>query len=175
MTCVAGIVRAGQVWIGADSAASTDDLVSIRAPKLFRLGGLLVGFAGSYRAAQILQYGVELPEASTPALEWLATAFVDVLRTAHRRGGAMRLDAGLDGNTIELLVGYRGGLFEVDGDYAVAEVHDYAAVGSGAPLAIGALAATPKILNPVNRLERALDVAERHCPSVRGPFSIVKL
>lgn len=176
MTCVAGIARASQVWIGADSAASTDDLIATRTPKVFRLGELLVGFAGGYRAAQVLRFGIELPEHDPrlSSVEWLSTIFVDALRSAHRRSGVMRSEAGLDLNTTAFLIGYRGGLYDLDGEYAVTEVSDYAAIGDGAAVALGSLATTPRILKPVRRLELALAASEKHCPSVRGPFLILK-
>lgn len=174
MTCVAGVVRSGRVWIGADSAATTDDLVALRQPKVFQVGGLTVGFAGSYRAAQVLRFGIEFPpDTAADPLEWLSTAFVDVLRAAHRRAGAMRLESGLDACTTAFLVGYRGGLYDLDGEYAVTEVRDYAAVGAGASLAMGVLAVTSR-MRPARRVELALQTAEKHCPSVRGPFLILE-
>lgn len=177
MTCIVGIAWRGSVFIGGDSAAVTDELIATRGPKVFQVGDMLVGFAGSYRAAQVLQYGIELPNHPDDMsdIEWLSTLFVDGLRSAHRRAGAIRIEAGIDGSTIALLLGYRGGLYEVDGEYAVSHVTGHSSVGSGASVALGALHATRKGKDPRKRVLIALEAAAACCNGVRAPFAIMKI
>lgn len=176
MTCAVGIVRSGRVWIGADSAATSDDLIATRAPKVFRAGPLLVGFAGSYRSAQVLEHGLEVPSQADGQsdLAWLSTTFLDALRQAQRRAGAIRRDAEVDGSATAYLIGYRGALYELDGEYAIGVVGEYAAIGSGGAVALGSLHATPA-LSPRRRVEAALEAAACHCVGVRAPFSVVAL
>ena len=56
MTCIAGLIEDGNIWIGGDSAAVTHYRMMKRADtKVFINGPFLIGFTSSYRMGQILQ------------------------------------------------------------------------------------------------------------------------
>ena len=64
MTCVIGIVDNGKVWMGGDSAAidSEEETITLRKdPKVFRNEDFLIGFAGTYRLGQLIQYMFNCP------------------------------------------------------------------------------------------------------------------
>ncbi|MCZ4093157.1 hypothetical protein [Sinorhizobium psoraleae] len=83
-------------------------------------------------------------------------------------GYAQRHHEGERGGTF--LVGYAGRLFKIDADYQVAEpVDGFGACGCGEQIALGALFASSDA--PAReRLEIALNAAERFSAGVRGPF-----
>ena len=70
------------------------------------------------------------------------------------------------------IIGVRGRIFIVESDYQVIEpAARFAAVGSGAPYALGSLATSKG--SPVARVRQALAVAERFCAGVRAPFHVL--
>ena len=74
-----------------------------------------------------------------------------------------------------LLVGARGRLFRMCGDFQIAEPYNgFDAIGSGGPYALGALHATAKH-EPVARIRLALTTAETFTPNVRRPFTVCQL
>jgi len=141
--------------------------------KVFRKDEYLFGFTTSFRMGQLIRYAMELPRPRPPRkLEaFMATEFVDSLRKCFKDGGWARTeDEREEGGTF--LVGVRGRLFTIYGDYQVASAADgFAAVGCGDQIALGALYATAATrMKPRARLLVALRAAERFSAGVRGPF-----
>ena len=177
MTCIAAVRHGDSVLVGGDSAGTRGGSweMNVRADsKVFRNGPYLFGFTTSFRMGQLLRYRLTLPEPPKrgDVLGFMATEFVDAVRKALKDGGFSKTEAGAEeGGEFVVAVGSR--LFTVHSDYQVAEHADaYAAVGCGAAVALGALAATPK-QPPKARLRTALRAAERHSAGVRGPFRIL--
>lgn len=102
---------------------------------------------------------------------YMVTEFVDAVRDCLKKGGyAEKHNEAEQGGTF--LVGYAGHLFEIHGDYQVAETVDgFSACGCGDMIALGALAATVGD-PPLERLYKALQAAERFSGGVRSPFHI---
>lgn len=174
MTCTVGIVHEGYVWIGSDSAASNGYAVTLRRdPKVWRVGEFVIGIAGSFRMADLLRYRLEPPPLpdGEDLHRYMATAFVDAIRTLFKDGGFGQQINGEDCGG-QFLVGIRGRLFHIDPDFQVGEKDaDYDAIGAGAPYALGALHYAPGD-PPLFRLTRALEAAVEHADGVRRPFVI---
>lgn len=180
MTCVAGVVDEGIVYMGADSAGVAGfDLVVRADGKLFRRGDFLIGFCGSFRIGQLLRYRLKLPvhQDGVDVHEFMATQFVDSVRECLREGGCERKrDEVVSGGTF--LVGYRSRLFQIESDYQVGEAAaGIDAVGCGAPAALGAMSALRDVnaLRGPNLVHAALQAAERLNAGVRGPFQVQAL
>lgn len=181
MTCIVGIKdpKTGLVHMGGDSAVSAGSAVQIRKdPKVFRLGSnMLVGMCGSIRRMQLLRFVLDVPEfrpTKTSVEKYLNTAFIDAVRACFDKGGALYRAHGED-YCDKFLVGFEGQLFEIDADFQIGTpATDYAACGSGAQVALGAMHATAG-LDPVARVRRALVAAETFAAGVRGPFVIETL
>jgi hypothetical protein len=175
VTCVAGIAEEGRVWIGADSAASDNvGCLALRAaPKVFRLGNMVIGCSGSFRASQLIRYKLSVPEHKRGALDkWMATTFVEGLRKALMDGGHTVKKDNEEMAELWMLVGVRGRLFQVEGDFQVGEnVHGFDAVGSGAEAALGALFAR-RTGGPRARIMSALKAASAFRVDVRPPFRL---
>lgn len=183
MTCVAGIVHAGEVYIGADSAGvdacygltvRADEKVFVRERSGTRW---VFGFCGSFRIGQLLRYSLDIPEPEDDddPTKFMVTKFVDAVRCCLAEGGALRTTKKYREEAGTFLVGLRGDLFTIEGDLQVARAVDpYAAIGCGDHLAVGAmhaLADTRK--RPEAKIEAALAAAERYSAGVRGPFHVV--
>lgn len=175
MTCIAGLVDSGRVYLGGDSAG-TDANFAIacrQEPKVFRVGELAIGFCQSFRMGQILHFVMDPPPFTGHDPErWMVRKFIPAAQRAFKAGGYGKEKSGeRTGGTF--LVGVRGRLFVVESDYQVGERTDrFDAIGCGADAALGALYATPGG-DPGERLRIALEAAEATSAAVRRPFRYV--
>ncbi|MDP2275299.1 MAG: hypothetical protein Q8K32_31425 [Archangium sp.] len=175
MTCIAAVVERGQVTMGADSAGVDGwSLVIRKDAKIFSRGEFLIGFTTSFRMGQLLRHTLKLPPlpARASALNrYMVVDFVNALRACFKDHGWSTTK---DGQELAgtFLVGVRGRLFTINGDYQVGESrHAFSAVGCGADLALGAMFASEN-LRPRRRVLLALRAAEHGSAGVRGPFLV---
>jgi ATP-dependent protease HslVU (ClpYQ) peptidase subunit len=180
MTCIVGIEDKGRVLIGADSAGTAGGLRQrVRSDeKVFTADGFAFGFTTSFRMGQLLRYRLTPPPfiEGMGLDEYMATHFVDQVRAVFKQGGYAVVENGTErGGTF--LVGVRGRLYSVEGDYQVAHTpHGYEAVGCGDDLAIGSLFTTaknPKMSARV-RCRTALEAAAMFSAGVAPPFNFVE-
>jgi hypothetical protein len=147
--------------------------------KVFRNGKYLFGFTTSFRMGQLIRHALEPPTPpKTPGQldRFMSTTFIDAIRDCLKAGGWARRDNDREeGGTF--LVGVRGRLYSVEEDFQVGQAADgYAAVGSGAAVALGALYASALMpMSPRRRVKVALRAAERFNAGVRGPFVCLSL
>ncbi len=177
MTCIAGLVHEGQVYIGGDSAGVGRLFLTVRADqKVFRNGPFLMGFTTSFRMGQLLRYSFNPPahHPDTDTYKYMVTEFIDAVRKCLKSGGYARKDKEEElGGTF--LVGYKGRLFNIEDDYQVGEAAiGFDAVGCGQDIALGSLYSTVG-LEPEARIKKALEAAERFSAGVRSPFVVDRL
>lgn len=180
MTCIAGLVEVnGRVWIGGDSAGSNQYQLTVRRdPKVFRIGDILFGTAGSFRMAQLLRCAF-MPPPHPDGMDterYLVKVFIDAVRQLFKDAGAAKaVNDQEQGNYF--LLGYRRQLWRVEPDYQVGQaLEGYDAVGTGAEVAFGALyvlqhGGAPS-LTPRDKIRLTLEAAEQWQPAVRRPFTI---
>lgn len=177
MTCVVGVAEAGNVLIGADSAAISGwDLIVRADKKIFRNDGFLIGFTTSFRMGQILQYSFSPParNADIDVSRYMRTAFVDSIREALKRGGFAKKESEVESGGI-FLIGYEGHLFQMDSDFQVIEsIDNVLGIGCGGQIALGSMFSTVG-KTPHYRIMKALEAAEHYSAGVRGPFTILRL
>ena len=86
---------------------------------------------------------------------------------------------GEESSTTNALVGYRGGVWLMEGaDLQIERLRDpYVTIGSGGIVALGALYATKDIvdMDPEKRVKLALEAACRYNAACRAPFTILSL
>lgn len=176
MTCIVGIVYDGIVYIGGDSASSTDNQISVRKdPKVFKHGDAVIGFTTSWRMGQILRY--EMPPIThtlgQDVHQELVRTYIPALRKVAKDAGCVQQHSGAD-YLGTFLIGLAGRLFYVESDFQVGEpTTPYWAVGSGAAYALGALAVTAVSgLGPLARIEQAIEIAQQFSPFVRKPVNV---
>ncbi|GAA4439448.1 hypothetical protein [Phytohabitans houttuyneae] len=178
MTVIAGLVDNGTVLLGGDSAGVGGYQMTVRRDaKTFVNGPYVFGFCGSFRMGQLLRHAFTppVPPSDVDLERFMCTTWIDAVRQALKDGGYARIDDGQEsGGTF--LVGVRGRLFEVHGDYQVGEALDgYSAVGCGDDVALGVLYATAgSDMVGEDRIVLALRAAERHSAGVRGPFTLTR-
>jgi len=179
MTCIVGIVHKQAVYIGGDSAScetESFDRNRIKQPKVFVNGPMLIGWCGSFRMGQLLQYSLKIP--TKPKLmddmRFMTTRFIDEVRRCFSNNGYGFTPEHEDNEGGTFLVGFNGKLYEVQDDFQVSEwERDYAAIGSGGRFALGSLYMTEDI-EPVTRITKALEAAEHFNSGVVAPFYVMK-
>jgi len=175
LTCIVGLVDKGDVYIGGDSAGVAGLSLSIRADeKVFGNGPFIMGFTSSFRMGQLLRYKFSPPAQTVHQddMEYMVTSFIDACRTCFSQNGFGDKDATRGGS---FLVGYKGSLYTIEGDYQVGKLHaPFDSVGCGSDLALGALYATEG-LPPEKRINLALQAASTFSAGVSPPFVVLRL
>lgn len=173
MTAIVAVpdVRRKRLVMGGDSAVTDDDggLFISATPKVWRAGGYLLGAAGDGPWFAMLS-AVEWPV--VPAAGYPETGLVRDLRDAAKRLGID--DA--DGSALfGAMIDGAPRLWTFSSSLMVDAVPEgvFAAIGSGAAPALGALFAT-KSARADTRVRLALEVAEAFRSDVRGPFTILR-
>ena len=176
MTCIVGLRQGNKVYIGGDSAGITTgwDLTLRADPKVFTLGEYAIGFTTSFRLGQLVRFRLKPPKppkSRRRLYPFMVEQFAEATRECLKTGGmATREKEAEQGGTF--IVGVHGRLFIVESDYQIVEPSlPFAAVGSGAPYALGSLATSRG--NPLARVRRALSIAEQFSAGVRGPFQVL--
>jgi len=183
MTCIVGLALQGNVFLGGDRAAVDGATIFTAAePKVFRRGPFIVGYTTSFRMGQLLEHQLTVPELvnTKDAGSYMRGTFVDALRKLFADAGwrSKRDEREIGG---AFLVGFADRLWHVDEDFQVTRWDEpYAAVGSGAACALGALGGiycleAALFLTPHQVLLAALRAAALHTTTVRGPFDIIAL
>lgn len=174
MTCIAAVVEKDKMYMAADTMMSDGvSKTSLAIPKLFIIGNIMVGFAGSLRAAQVIQYTVDPPEQEEHQddIEYLVCNVVPDIQVALAEAGAIHNDAGMLDTNTEFLLGYKNNLYILQVDFSVIQSpYQYLAIGTGAEVALGALHATNKYkIKPADRLDLAINAAAAIMQSVGKP------
>ncbi|MFD9192974.1 hypothetical protein ACFWCA_32770 [Streptomyces phaeochromogenes] len=176
MTVIVGLVHRKRVHLAGDSAGVTGYQITVRRdPKVFTNGPYAFGFTSSFRMGQLLHHASQAPHPEGDLDRFMATTFIDAVRKCLKDGGWARRDAEQE-EAGTFLVGVHGRLFSVESDYQVAESADqYAAIGCGYDLALGALHATAQLgLPPRERLTAALRAADHHSAGICAPYTFAK-
>lgn len=173
-TCIVGIEDGDTVWIGADTLCSNEEhKFNIGQCKIVRLGDeMLLGAAGSVRVHNILHNEVQPPpraESEQSDLRYIVNQLVPEMRDKLAKGGTLRQEDGVEEVDANVLIGYRGGLYVLWENLAVARpTLGFHAIGSGSLYALGSLHSTRTVRDPRKRLRMALEAASEFCPSVGG-------
>lgn len=183
MTCIVALRHDDKVYVGGDSAAVSGWDVSERADsKVFWNKEFLIGFAGSYRFGQIMQYHFSPPSDDGMAsytlkhypMKYMCVYFIPALRACLKENGFLKSENEQEGTgNGYCIVAHGTGMFRIDSDFQVAVPADpFMAIGSGNDLALGALYATSRKRDPRKRLLLALEASAKFNIGVRGPFVI---
>ena len=124
MTCIAGIVENGTVYIGGGSAGVAGWSLAVRADaKVWATEEFAFGFTSSFRMGQLLRYRLNPPArlVGQSVDQYMVGPWIDAVRQCLKAGGYARTEEGAEkGGTF--LVGYEGRLFEISSDYQVGEL-----------------------------------------------------
>lgn len=175
MTCIVGVIQDSKVFIGADSAGVRGLDVWVRKdPKVFKNGEFIIGCTSSFRMIQLLRFSFRPPKMHTDqdVYQYMCVDFVNEVRKCFKEGGFAEIDKYVESGG-SFLVGYKGRLFGIEGDFQVSESSDgYNSVGCGESFALAALDALPKEMSAEDKIRRALEIAAYRSGGVRPPFLI---
>lgn len=181
MTCIAGAIKNGEVWIGGDAVSiGRGDNVRLGAhPKVFSHGEFLIGSSGTVHVHQVIQYLFEPPEINDDLMAYMVKGFATDLRVAMKEeGGEITVNGNVEMDA-RLLVGVRGRLFVIDSGYGVFEPrHPFAAVGCADQEAMAAMFTAHALRPDVGGdkiVEHGLLAAVEFDANIRPPFTILKL
>jgi ATP-dependent protease HslVU (ClpYQ) peptidase subunit len=178
MTCIVAVKSGGRVLLGGDSAGVAGYVTrAVARPKVFASGEYVIGYTSSFRMGQLLEFGFSPPVLypEEDVFRAMVARFIPGLRQALKDGGWSKTENGHETGG-SFLVGIRGRVFEVHGDFQVFEPLDgISAVGCGNEFALGSLAASEEAgVGPRESVMRALKAAARFSGGVCEPFHVVE-
>ena len=179
MTCIVALEHSGAAWIASDAFMGSAHMRDATdRPKFFARGGMAIGYAGSFRVAQLIEHRAQFRARASgeDVQRYLVTEVARKIRSLLRREGASITDShGTDSQDADFIVCLRGEVWTLQEDYSVIRsAHGFAAIGAGQAFALGALAATPK-MDPRRRLLAALGAAGKLSPQVCAPFHVCEV
>lgn len=185
MTCIIGVEHKGIIYIGGDSLGTNGWMGrTLSNRKVFRVGEFLIGCAGSVRLVQLIQYhlSVRAQEENESDEHYIVVGFVDALRKCLKDYGFATVENGKEEfNYSQFILGYRGQLYQIQGEYNVCCHPDgIEVIGSGSEFAFGAISALleselPDALNVEQIILRSLVISAKYNRAVAGPFYVEKL
>lgn len=156
MTVIAGFTNGTSYAIGADSGAFEDGsylYARTKTPKAWVAGDTLIGGAGSFRAIDV--------------------ARSSGLSDPHKLLALLLEQPGL--SEWSLLIVTRKAVTEVSDTGGVVVLRDhYGAIGAGASIAIGALAAANKSAPTVLTMKKTMEITGRHSTHCVPPYLILE-
>jgi ATP-dependent protease HslVU (ClpYQ) peptidase subunit len=184
MTCIVGFLdkKNDCVWIGGDSLGSNSYTKATQSPsKVFRhdiFKNVIMGGTTTFRHLDLLKYSenifdkIDFYENAVLDHKYMVTKFVPKVIDLFKTGIISEYEKDRGGNFI---VGANNRLFEIQDDYAVLEPTDgICAVGCGEDVAMGSLLTTLDMdMTPLNKVQVALQAAEKRCCGVQRPFHII--
>lgn len=178
MTCIVGLKENGVVYIGADSSAYCNGIVtSSKLEKVFKVKDFIIGYTTSFRMGQLLQYylsEVEDKEEGQGDLEYLVKTVIPFIQKLFKENGFANINENVERGG-KFLLAYNNNLYEIEGDYQVNTYHDnYNSVGSGEDFAKSSFYTTRNVkISPETKVYLALESAEHFVSSVCRPFTIL--
>lgn len=176
MTSVLGLEHDGEVWLGADSAVSGEEIQTISSPKVWVRDGLIWGSAGDIRPGEIIRFCLRTPKPPKKEIEkYVQADLLPAMASSFTQDG---MDWDAKGLCIEFLVGVSGELWEIGVDghslTAIRPKDGYTYIGAGGAGGLVGLRLASN-LSPRNRLLKVLNAMAYYLPTVRGPFTVIKL
>lgn len=181
MTCIVALRdSSGLVTLAGDSGTFVGWNVTDKPDgKVWKSGEMLLGVSGTSRGSAILRYSFVPPAIPTdmPLITYMNTLFVNEMRDKCRAGGFLKVESGVDGLGICLLVGLKGRIFWMDNYFDISEVSThYHSIGCGAEYAMGALGLAVQLYpDDIQKelAETAIRIAMLHNTGVHGEITMV--
>ena len=154
MTCIVAIKDDDNIYIGGDRQGSSGGFITHRnKPKVFTLNygyqgkqglnkqdAMLIGFTSSFRMGDILRHIFKAPDyqLGIGPEDYMVKFFVpELIKCFKKNEYIQKKDESISGGCF--IVCLRGRIFTIEEDFQVGEsIENYAAVGSGSEIALGA-------------------------------------
>ena len=174
MTVIAVLKHEDKIYMAGDRGASDDGtILALEAPKVWKTGPYLIGYAGSMDGERIRHNFKPTAPTLKDTDRFMHTKFIKELREFYNE---FWVDTSKEGD-LGLIIAVRGNIYEhSSGDMSLSKyMLPYLAMGSGSEYAYGVLYATDKQKNARNRVMQAVNAAIKFNPSCMGPVDIVSL
>ncbi|HBM45490.1 MAG: hypothetical protein UT05_C0009G0050 [Parcubacteria group bacterium GW2011_GWF2_38_76] len=191
MTCVVAWISEEKMFIGSDTAAVAGDrVIMIGNPKFLLIKrrknpDMLIGVAGRAKAYQVLmKLNGLIPEDKTKDPHAFVSQIISpliqcLMAEEHLTYVSEETETEEELQSSELLVAYRGKLFEIGADFSVLEIAaNFHAIGSGGEYAVSSITTAVNMgakIEPEQLILNALKAAETYSASVRGPFKTIEV
>lgn len=133
MTCICGMVRDGHVYMAGDLMGSNGFTGKVYPDsKVFINGDFIIGYTSSFRMGQILEWNWVPPlrEEGITDRQYMQFNVIESLRETFAIFG-YGVKEGLESLGGNFLIGYKDSLYEMQENFSLLRIEDYAAVGSG--------------------------------------------
>ncbi len=174
MTCIAVVRQDGIVYMAGDRGASDDGtILPLSAPKVWKIGPYLIGYAGSMDGERI-RYNFKPTAPNIKDIDkFMQTKFVKELREFYNE---FWVDTSKDGD-LGLIIVINGEIYEhSSADMSLSKyMLPYLTMGSGAEYAYGSLFSTEKEKSGKQRVITAVEAAIKFNPSCMGPVDTVSI
>lgn len=173
MTAIIGFIKDDVAYIAGERGNS--DMSSITpslSPKVFNIGPYAYGYAGTTGIGQMIAYTFDFtyPSNDVDIYKYLVTTLVPSLRR-HVQNQGMEIDKEEDAT--DLLLGYRGRLFELSTyDFQCVE-YSITAIGSGREFSLGSYHAIQHYEDPIYIAKTCIEAANRFSTSCGGKIDII--
>lgn len=187
MTCTLAITaKDGKTIMACDSFSGNANVGGASSTsKVFYVGPpgrkLLIGMAGSWRAANILRHYLILPEIPTAFGElnnYMNTTFVDAVRKTMKEHGFLKNENGVESIDTSMLIAIDDQIYSMSDDFAITQnQYSFDAIGANWPLTMGALliatVAAARCKLPAKKIAwYALHAASEFTVLVRAPYRV---
>jgi ATP-dependent protease HslVU (ClpYQ) peptidase subunit len=176
MTCIA-VVRDeinNKIYMAGDRGASDDGtILALTAPKVWKLGPYLIGYAGSMDGERMrYNFNPYVPDIKDTD-KFMQTKFIKQLKQFYTDWW---VETGKESD-FGLIIAVRGEIYEhSSADMSLSKYTvPYLAMGSGAEYAYGYLNATEKTKDARKRAVGAVNSAIKFNPSCMGPVDVVSV
>lgn len=177
MTVIIGFIEKSRVCIAGDRMASNNYLKGdVSHPKVFKNGDFIIGYTGSFRFGEILQYDFKPPHRSkdiSSDREYMVSSFIPALRKSLEDGKYSKNDA--DGKSGVAIIGYNGELYTLQEDWSIIQYSsNIHTIGAGAEYAAGAMSVLIGLeMMPEDKIKRAIEITAQHCPFVSSQCDVI--
>lgn len=172
MTTIVGLVKGGNLTLGADTQVTDGDRKNnhLNMEKITKNNGYLIAGSGDSLPCDILQHLFIPPVPNVnekkDLYKFMITKFVPAMRETLDENGYKATPG--DDSGFSMLIAYDGEMFDIGDDFSVLLNSDgIYGVGNGSKFAIGALYAGASV-------EKALEIAATNDIYTSGPFQIVR-
>ncbi len=142
MSVIVGVTNRSEVFMSSDTAL-TSDLRYQTGSKVFQVGSILYGVCGDLASVSAIRHGSKLPGSVVHGRSPDRPQDVDILKWAYHsvlpRLKEAMTKAKIEEPCFSVMVGVCGRLILVDENAVCEDIRPYAALGEGAPVALGAL------------------------------------
>jgi ATP-dependent protease HslVU (ClpYQ) peptidase subunit len=178
MTCIAGLVHEGDVYLAADSEMTWGNGTHSVDDKIITKGDLAIAMCGLAAEAAAVKHRLtlpDLPEDESKHDFWLYVSVPDAIRKCFHDAGILENNSGQATSGGNYIIGWRGRLVSMcslGGTYPADR--GYVANGSGGAVATGALCVLGDE-SPKKRLRKAVQAACLWSRGVGGKVHVVKV